>query len=50
MINKAKINAKKKQKFNCECGGRYTHINKLRHMKSKNHNIYNIATMHNVNL
>ena len=31
--NKNKIN----EKFTCECGGRYTHINKSKHSKSKKH-------------
>ena len=31
--NKDKIN----QKFNCECGGKYTHNHKSRHLKSKKH-------------
>ena len=35
-INKAKLN----QKFQCECGGKYTHANKARHMKTQKHQKY----------
>lgn len=28
---------KKNEKHNCECGGKYTTVHKLRHMKSKKH-------------
>tara|TARA_R110002049_G_scaffold38976_1_gene120310 strand:- start:2 stop:505 length:504 start_codon:yes stop_codon:yes gene_type:complete len=34
--NKEKYN----QKFNCECGGKYTDSNKSRHFKTKNHKNY----------
>jgi hypothetical protein len=34
--NKEKLN----QKFNCECGGKYTHANKSKHLKSKKHQEY----------
>ena len=34
--NKEKLNAK----YNCECGGRYTHCHRTRHMKSKKHKEY----------
>ena len=34
--NKEKIN----EKFNCECGGKYTHKNKLQHFKTKLHQDY----------
>ena len=34
--NKTEIN----EKFECPCGGRYTHINKLRHSRSKKHQAY----------
>ena len=29
-----------KEKFNCECGGRYTRVNKSIHLKSKKHQNY----------
>ena len=35
--NKDKINTKHKVKYECLCGGRYTHINKLQHLKTKKH-------------
>ena len=34
---KVLTNIRKKEKFNCECGGRYTHSNKSQHLKSKKH-------------
>ena len=34
------INAKLKEKFNCECGGKYTYINKSQHIKTKMHQEY----------
>jgi len=34
--NKAKIN----QKFNCECGGKYTHSHKPKHLKTNKHKKY----------
>jgi hypothetical protein len=45
--NKEKISAKAKQKHDCNCGGRYTSINKLQHMKSKKHQNY-ISTLNNL--
>jgi hypothetical protein len=38
--NKEKIHKYKNQKFECECGGRYTQSNKECHKKSKKHQIY----------
>jgi hypothetical protein len=35
--NKDKIKDKKNKKFVCECGGKYTHINKVKHIKTKIH-------------
>jgi len=35
--NKEKIKQYKNEKFNCECGGKYTTANKVRHMKSRKH-------------
>ena len=35
--NKDKINIKRNQKIDCECGGKYTIRNKSSHFKSKNH-------------
>ena len=31
--NKDKINIKKKERFDCQCGGQYTYNNKSRHLK-----------------
>jgi len=28
---------KRKEKFNCECGGKYTYTHKIEHMKTKKH-------------
>jgi hypothetical protein len=38
--NKKQINECKKQKFNCVCGGRYTHTNISTHLKSPKHKNY----------
>ena len=38
--NKETILEKKNQKFNCDCGGKYTYINKAKHLKSKKHQTY----------
>jgi hypothetical protein len=38
--NKDKIKANKSQKHTCECGGRYIHNHKARHMKTKKHQEY----------
>lgn len=38
--NSSIIRDKLKQKFNCECGGRYTKNNKVCHLKSKKHEKY----------
>ena len=38
--NKESINKKQNEKFNCECGGKYTKRNKTTHYKSKLHNNY----------
>ena len=35
--NKEKIYEKDKQKFNCECGGKYTHGHKQNHFRTKKH-------------
>ena len=35
--NQEIINKKKKEQFNCECGGNFTKTNKSRHLNSKNH-------------
>jgi hypothetical protein len=35
--NKDKINIKKKEKFDCPCGGQYTYVNKSQHIKSRKH-------------
>ena len=38
--NKKIINAKQNQKYNCECGGKYTRCHKTNHMKTKKHRDY----------
>ena len=38
--NKYKIKDKKNIKYDCECGGKYTHQHKSRHLKSKKHQKY----------
>jgi hypothetical protein len=38
--NKQKIREKQNQKFNCECGGKYTLQNKLRHLNFQKHKKY----------
>jgi hypothetical protein len=35
--NKEAINTKKKVKHNCACGGKYTYVHKIQHLKSKKH-------------
>ena len=35
--NKEKINEKQKEKFDCECGGKYTYSNKSGHEKTNKH-------------
>tara|TARA_R110000787_G_scaffold44834_1_gene109693 strand:+ start:466 stop:729 length:264 start_codon:yes stop_codon:yes gene_type:complete len=35
--NKESINIYSKVKFNCACGGKYTHANKSKHLKTKKH-------------
>jgi hypothetical protein len=35
--HKERINEKQKEKFNCECGGKYTYSSKARHKKTKKH-------------
>jgi hypothetical protein len=38
--NKETISAKKKQKHNCDCGGKYVQAGKSKHMRTKKHQIY----------
>jgi len=38
--NKEKINEQSKKKYDCECGGKYTHQVKSRHLKTKKHQAY----------
>ena len=38
--NKEQINEQKKQKFDCDCGGKYTRCHKTSHEKSKKHQNY----------
>jgi len=42
--NKEKIHTYKNQKFECECGGKYTQSNKARHEKTIKHQTY-LATL-----
>ena len=36
-VNKEKIKERQNEKFNCICGGCYTHVHKARHHRSKKH-------------
>ena len=38
--NREIISEKQKEKFDCDCGGRYTRVHKLRHQKSKKHQAF----------
>jgi len=38
--NREKIFKKKNEKFDCECGGKYTYINKAQHLKTAKHQSY----------
>ena len=38
--NKEAINTKRKEKHNCTCGGKYTHVNKQQHIRSVKHQQY----------
>ena len=38
--NKDKIKEQKNKKFDCQCGGKYTHQNKSQHLKTKKHENY----------
>ena len=35
--NKEQLLLKWKEKFNCDCGGKYTYTNKIQHFKTKKH-------------
>ena len=45
--NRETINKKQREKFDCECGGRYTRSSKARHMKTKKHLAYVSANSNN---
>tara|TARA_R110002012_G_C11497046_1_gene596878 strand:+ start:11 stop:520 length:510 start_codon:yes stop_codon:yes gene_type:complete len=38
--NKEQISKKQNEKFDCECGGKYSRVNKVRHTKSIKHQNY----------
>lgn len=38
--NKVKISEQKKEKYDCNCGGKYTNQNKARHEKTTKHTNY----------
>tara|TARA_R110002012_G_C11444783_1_gene591036 strand:- start:61 stop:573 length:513 start_codon:yes stop_codon:yes gene_type:complete len=38
--NKKSINLKQNQKYECDCGGRYRHSNKKRHLRTYKHQAY----------
>jgi hypothetical protein len=38
--NKDKIKLQNNQKNNCQCGGQYTYVNKIKHIKTKKHQEY----------
>ncbi len=48
-INRIKINQHRHKPYNCECGGKYVHINRTRHFNSKKHQLFKIADMINKN-
>ena len=39
-LHKAKISEQKNKKYDCECGGKYTHVHKNQHLKSKKHELF----------
>ena len=38
--NKERIRIRNNQKFNCDCGGRYTYTSKYLHVRTKKHQTY----------
>tara|TARA_R110002049_G_scaffold234559_1_gene407777 strand:+ start:209 stop:772 length:564 start_codon:yes stop_codon:yes gene_type:complete len=38
--HKEEINEKNREKFNCDCGGRFTKVNKIQHIKTNKHQKY----------
>ena len=36
-INKQELRRKQNEKFQCPCGGKYTHVHKARHFRTKKH-------------
>jgi len=38
--NKDKLKEQQQKKYECECGGKYTHQNKSIHIKSKRHRLH----------
>ena len=40
LANREQLNENAKEKFNCECGGKFTKVHKSRHLKSKMHQKY----------
>ena len=47
--NKEKIISKQNEKFDCECGGKYTYANKSRHFKTNNKHKKYIQSLVNQN-
>jgi predicted GIY-YIG superfamily endonuclease len=45
--NRDELNEKKREKTECNCGGRYTHSSKAKHFKTKKHQDW-LLTCHNV--
>ena len=47
--NRDKLNAKQRMKFNCECGGKYTRVNKQQHLRTQTHSTYLSTLLSNTN-
>ena len=41
--NAAQIKQQQNQKHSCECGGKYTHINKQKHLRTQRHCLYQLG-------
>ena len=45
--NKERVKEQKNKKYECPCGGRYIHSNRVRHFKSINHRMF-LFNQHNI--
>jgi hypothetical protein len=48
--NREKIKKHNSQKYECPCGGKFTHINRIRHLKSLKHKAYLIDEFNKHNI